>query len=277
MRRFSVFNEYTQLKEVIVCRPSNYSQVDPINEVEEHYLKNDPPTRNQLVAEHDQWTKILKELGVKVYYLDSVQGMPHQLFTRDVGFGIGENFFIANMAKAIRKKETDLLKQWLGENKISYQTIPNGLIEGGDVLVHHPYVFVGLSQRTNSAGIKSLTQLLGSYWKVVPIRLAPNVLHLDCVLAILNTNTIIWCPELIKSNHAFFKKTFPLRIEITREEYFHMGANVLSVDPSNILIEAKQLRLQKELKKHGIQIYPIDWLEIKKLGGLFRCASCPLS
>lgn len=277
MRTFSVHTEFRQLKEAIVCRPSNYFKSDPINVVEQHYLKKEPPTRRKLMKEHEVWAQTLKKLGVKLIFLKSTLGLPHQLFTRDVAFAIGEHFFLANMAKDIRKGETKILEEWLHKNKILFKRIPEGLIEGGDVLIHGTQVFVGLSQRTNRRGVRALAKLLGPSWEVIPIRLRKQVLHLDCVLAILNASTIIWCPDLILSHHKLLKNIFKKRIKISKEEAFHMAANVLTVNPGNILVGAMHKRLQKELKQVGIKVHLIEWKEIKKLGGLFRCATCPLS
>lgn len=277
MFTFAVHNEFTQLKKALVCRPTNYTQVKPINNVEEFYFKNDPPLREKLVAEHKVWTDLLETLGVELVYLKSKKGMPHQLFTRDVGFAVGEHFYLANMAKEVRKREANVLREWFETEAVPYRTIPEGFIEGGDVLVHFPYLYVGLSQRTDKKGIHALEKQVGSQWKVISIKLAPEVLHLDCVLAIINPGTMIWCPDLILSHKALLSGTFQHCIPVSREESFHMAVNVLTVNPDNILVGAGQMRLQMELKNVGVQVHPVDWSEIKKLGGLFRCATCPLA
>lgn len=277
MRTFSVYTEYRQLKEVLVCRPTHYFQSRPINNVEAHYFKNDPPVRENLLQEHRVWTDLLEQLGVQCVYLEEKEGLPHQLFTRDVGFAVGGDFFLAKMAKEIRKKEVEVLQEWLKKEEVPFKIFPSGTVEGGDVLVHAPYVFVGLSQRTNKTGIGHLAKFLGKNWKVVPILLEASVLHLDCVLAILNEETIVWCPDLIVGQHEWLKKTFRNRVAISAEESFHMAANLLTINPDHVLVEAKQFRLQTELQKMGIKIHPIPWSEIKKLGGLFRCASCPIA
>lgn len=276
-RVFSVHNEYTQLKEAIVSSPTNYQQKRPINVVEEYYFKNDPPVRENLVREHKVWTDTLERLGVSLIFLKSQPGLPHQLFTRDIGFAVGEHFYIANMAKKIRKNEVGVLQDWLEKEGIDFRIVPKGTIEGGDILVHYPYVFAGLSQRTNSVAIDGLSRQLGGDWRVIPIQLDPSVLHLDCVLSILSSETVIWCPELVLSHHDLLKGVFGTRIAVSREEAFHMAVNILTINPENVLVEAKQLRLQEELKRVGISLHPIDWSEIKKLGGLFRCATCPIS
>lgn len=277
MSSFSVLTEYRQLKKALVSPPTLYFQVAPINHVEEHYLLKDPPKREDLVRQHHTWTESMEKLGVELITLEPTEGLPHQCFTRDIGFAVGETLFVSNMAKPIRKRENEVFRHWLDERKMEYQTIPKETIEGGDVLVHSPYVFVGISQRTTLTASKTLQQILGKEWKVIPIRLEKTVLHLDCVLSILNAETMVWAPELIMDHHAMLQETFPQQVSVTREEAFHMAVNMLVINPHNVIIEARHVKLKKELTQLKITAHPIDWSEIKKLGGLFRCCTLPLS
>lgn len=277
MRTFSVYTEYRQLHQALVCRPTNYVQTPPINDVEEYYLKYDPPTREGLVREHDAFVAKLKELGVQPVYLKAEEGMPQQMFTRDIGFTIGEHFYVSNLAKDIRKNEVEALKKYLEREGTPYRTIPEGCIEGGDVMVHAPFVFVGLSQRTDYQAVRALQEMAGKDWRVVPIQLASNVLHLDCVMSIVSEKLMIWCPDLILSNEEFLEEIFPKQISISSNEAFHLAANILMINPENALVEQRHKRLCEQLAEHGINAHGLDWNEIKKLGGLFRCASCPIA
>lgn len=277
MSTFSVLTEYRPLKKALVCPPTLYYQMNPINHVEAHYLACDPPQREDLVRQHRVWTEKMGQLGVELVTLKPIRGLPHQLFTRDIGFAVGETLFVANMAKPIRQKETEVFRHWLVENKMDFQTIPKGTIEGGDVLIHSPYVFVGISQRTTLVAAKNLQKILGKEWKVVPLRLEKTILHLDCVMAIINSETMVWAPELILDRHEMLRETFPYRIEATRDQVFHMAVNMLVINPNNVIIEARHLKLKQELTEREICVHPIDWSEIKKLGGLFRCCTLPLA
>lgn len=277
MRKLSVYTEFAQLNDVIVCKPDHFSLGEALNEVERYYYLNDPPRRENLVREHEIWTSTLQHLGVHLTFLEGSDALPQQMFTRDIGFVVGEQMFVSNLEKEVRKGETKALRAFLDEQKISYQNIESGTIEGGDVLIHAPYLFVGIGERTTEAALPELKKKIGKDWKIIPIHLAEGVLHLDCVLSILNEDLIVWCPELITDQHKTLEKLFRHRIAVTKEESFHLAANVLTVNPEHVLVGAKQYRLHEELRNHDIKVHPIDWSEIKKLGGLFRCASCPLS
>jgi N-dimethylarginine dimethylaminohydrolase len=169
-----------------------------------------------------------------------------------------------------------VLSQWLTDAGIPFEELLHGTIEGGDVIVHHPFVFVGLSQRTDRAGLSALRDRLDAEWEVVPIPLAPSVLHLDCVFAILGPARMLWCPSLITDGHDRLREIFHERLEVTQEQVLHMAANVLLINPTTVCVEQRQHILKLDLEALGFTVHVVDWRETKKLGGLFRCASAPL-
>lgn len=277
MKTISIYNEFGRLSRGIIRRPIGSGVFSPINEVQSHYFKSDPPFLAQLLVEHRGWTNILQEFRVSLDYLEETKDGSHNpCFTRDIGFAIGERFFLSNIAENQRKGEITALRRWLDTMHQPHEIVSEGLIEGGDVLVDEPYVYIGIGQRTNVEGAMLLKRALGSSWKIVPIQLEKGILHLDCVMAIIGNNTIIWCPDLLVDGRQAIEERFDDRISVTREDAFHMATNVLMIDPSNIIIERRHVTLQNQLTARDITVHTLDWSEMKKFGGLFRCAICPL-
>lgn len=277
MKTISVYNEFGGLNGAIVRRPIGSGVLRPINEVQAHYFESDPPSLSQLLVEHQMWTYLLQGFQVSLDYLEETDDGSHNpCFTRDIGFAIGNRFFLANVVEDQRKGEITTLRRWLETMHQPYEIVSDGLIEGGDVLVDEPYVYIGIGQRSNIQGAMWLNSILGSSWEVIPIQLEKGILHLDCALAIINNNTIIWCPDLLVGGRQVFEKRFDDRISVTREDVFHMATNVLMINPSNVVVERRHTTLQSELTKRGIRVHSLDWSEMKKFGGLFRCALCPL-
>jgi len=87
---------------------------------------------------------------------------------------------------------------------------------------------------------------------------------------------MIWCPDLIVSGRQVIEERFLDRISVTRDDTFHMATNVLMIDPSNVIVEKRHTMLRDQLTRRGISVHSLDWSEMKKFGGLFRCAVCPL-
>lgn len=277
MGNFAIYNEYDPLRSVVLCEPAILDQYEPINDVHRHFFQTDPPDSSQIKEEYQRFIDILRKFHVECHFLDPSSENPYQVYTRDIGFTVGDRFFYGNMVRPVRQPEVTTIKQWMAGRGFSGEQIPHGYVEGGDRLINAPYVYAGLGQRTDTVGADALSALLGKDWSVIPIRLAGEILHLDCVFTIIAPDTILWCPEMIATQHPVIKKHFPDRIEVTKEEVIHMGTNVLLLDRKNILVEARHARIQDELSKRGFTPHPVAWSQLKKFGGLFRCASCPLT
>lgn len=276
MPPYSIFNEFDPLRSALVCPPDYFCLGAPINAVSEYFFQHDPPRLVAIQPQYQAWRQVVADQGVVPQELSPQPDLPFQMYTRDIGFVIGERLFVANMGRSIRHGETTIFRAWLEARELPYHVIPDGIIEGGDVLVHHPYVFVGVGERTTQAGIEALRALLGAPWQVIPIALVPGVLHLDCACTIIGPETILWCPELIRSGREALEAQFPRRIPLTSDEVFHMATNVLVLNPTTLCLESRQHRVRQALEAIGYAVLSVDWGELKKLGGLFRCATLPL-
>ena len=109
------------------------------------------------------------EQGIEVILLPYHKKYPEQVFTRDIGFTLGETIFVADMASDVRNGEENVLKQWLEDEEISYYNIIGHQIEGGDVIIDRDTIYIGLSDRTNAEAIEHLQNLLKKQFDIIPI------------------------------------------------------------------------------------------------------------
>ena len=119
---------------------------------------------------------------------------PEQVFTRDIGFTLGNQLFISEMANPIRQGEEKVLAHWMNEQDVSYKKLSSHPIEGGDVIVDGNRVFVGISDRTSMNAIQALQNELPDF-EIIPIPFNPKYLHLDCVFNILSSKDALIYPE----------------------------------------------------------------------------------
>ena len=69
-------------------------------------------------------------------------------------------------------------------------------LEGGDTLLNGREIYVGMSGcASDMAGIDWLQALLGERYRVIPVALKSDVLHLDCAMALIKPGLLVWCPE----------------------------------------------------------------------------------
>lgn len=285
------FNESDTLRQVIIGYPDNFHKnsliVEVINQIQARYYgSEDEPTVDKLRVEFTEFQRVM---GVHNVVVDNQEpcpadaGVPDQLTPRDVGFVIGEKFFLASMARRSRKRE------WEGISKILDRIPPESIvkvpgdivIEGGDIVVDKGNVFVGVSRRTTHQGVRFLRQVLvGTGFRVIPIHLksieeGEDCLHLDCVFVPVGRNHTLIYPAGIKKVPAEVRNSYQW-IEVTREEQNDLSTNVLALSPTQVISRDSAVRVNRELKRAGLEVIPLRFDEAPKTGGSFRCCTLPL-
>jgi N-dimethylarginine dimethylaminohydrolase len=108
----------------------------------------------------------------------------------------------------------------------------------------------------------------------MPIR--EDILHLDCIFNIISeSEALIHQEGLIKEDVDRLASKFEL-IDVTREEQFTMGVNVLSIGNKKIISLPVNKTVNAKLRKRGYEVIEVEFDEIIKSGGSFRCCTLPL-
>lgn len=268
------YNEYDNLKHVIVASPDYMQIKEVINQTQRHYLKENINI-GKAMEQHQQFVETLESEGTNVIKLDTKEELNEQVFTRDIGFTIGDQFFLSTMKKDIRKPEVNVLRSWLEERNLTYNQIEGYSIEGGDVLIDKNIVWLGSSSRTSKEAMEILQKKLPDF-QVKRIKFKDELLHLDCVFNIISEDTaLISSTGIDPGSVALLSEHYDL-IDVNEEEQFKMGTNVLSIGNKRVIALPENKRISNELAKRGYKILEVEFSEIIKSGGSFRCCSLPL-
>jgi len=266
--------EYDTLKKVVLAPPTFMSIKEPINAIQKQYFEENI---NPKIAEdqHEVFVEVLRKNGVEVILLPPIEKYPEQVFTRDIGFTLGSQVFVSEMAHDVRKGEKTNFLKWLNDKKITYNNLKGDKIEGGDVLIDGNSIYVGISNRTNKHAINDLQKLLPTY-EVIDIPFTDTFLHLDCVFNILSpTEALIYRGEIDEKKEKHLANRYEL-IEVSTEEQATMGTNVLSIGDKKVISLPINKSVNKALEKRGYTVIEVDISEIIKSGGAFRCCTLPI-
>ncbi|MEH7442162.1 dimethylarginine dimethylaminohydrolase family protein [Bacillus sp. JJ1122] len=269
-----VMNEYDVLKKVILCQPQYMTIREVINETQKHF-KDEGIHIERALEQHNDFVSTLRKYGVEVILLPYHKKYPEQVFTRDIGFTLGQTIFVAEMASDIRKGEEDVLKQWLEDEGISYYNLLGDQIEGGDVIIDRETIYIGLSNRTNQNAVNHLQGLLPQF-EVKAIHFKAEYLHLDCVFNVVSPDVaLVYRKALTEEDITLFSSRYEL-IDVTEEEQFTLGTNVLSVGNKHIFSLPVNKGVNDKLRSKGFEVIEVDITEIIKSGGSFRCCTLPI-
>ena len=221
-------------------------------------------------AQHRHYCSILKESGIDVIALPSLENFPDSVFMQDPALLGSRNSVIGRFGEARRRGEekalVDDLRKLAPLGRLNWVIEP-GTFEGGDVVVTEKDVFVGESKRTNASGIQQLTHVL----KDVSIRaVKTELMHLLCGCAYLNDKTMIIVPELVDTVSFPGFKFIPL----PKEEVY--AADALYLGERKVLIPSGYPTASAKLKEAGYRPVEVDMSEFWKGDGGVTCLNSPI-
>ena len=301
MININIENEYSKLKTVILgiaddlgVPPKESDAYDPRSLY--HIKNNSYPIEDDLLRELDNFYNKLLKHNVDVIRPSNINNC-NQIFARDLGFVISNLFFLSNIVPN-RHDELKGIDDTLNNLDVGVIKLPEFMhIEGGDVIVHNDKVFIGtyieddysslITARTNYSSIDYLKSMITSK-EIIPLELNKsntdiykNTLHLDCCFQTISNDKAIICPDGFKNkkdveyliNYFGQKNTFIA----TSEETFELTSNVLVISPDVIVTRLKSNRLNSWLENIGVLVEKVNYSNVSKMSGLFRCSTLPLN
>ena len=300
MIKIKIENEYSQIKTVILGiandignPPSIFDAYDPRSLY--HIKNNSYPNETDLVKNVDSFYNKLLKHNVNVIRPENISNC-NQIFARDLGFVISNIFFMSNIVPA-RHDEIQGIDNIINKFDVGVIKLPEFMhIEGGDVVLHNDKLFVGtysdsnysslITARTNIESIKYLEKMISNI-EIIPIEIKKsnnnifeNTLHLDCCFQTIGRDKAIICPDGFKNkeDYEFLIKFFGRKnvfIANSRES-FMLTSNVFVISPEVVVSHPMFKRLNKWLQEKGILVEKVDYSDVSKMSGLFRCSTLPL-
>ena len=237
-----------------------------------------PYNARRAQAQQFAFKSVLESHGARVI-LEAPIGNSGAHYTRDIGFAIDDTFFVSRMGTRVREPEVVAIEPWLARfSKVV--RLEAGHIEGGDVMLAPGFVLVGLGEATNEAGIASLKAALvrvGSTREVVPLAFnSPGVIHLDTKFNLVAPNLgVISRQSFEEKSLKWLENHFQL-IDATPEETRAIQINTFVISNGYVVMDARAERLANLLRGYGLKPVLLDYSEITRLPGSFRCTTLPL-
>mmetsp|Transcript_21654 Transcript_21654/g.69730 ORF Transcript_21654/g.69730 Transcript_21654/m.69730 type:complete len:272 (-) Transcript_21654:11-826(-) len=235
---------------------------------------SEPIDMDRLRAQHAKYVQVLKSLLPEgVIELPPDEACPDCVFVEDTAVVVGHVALLTRPGHPSRRPEVAAIREAL--QSIGYtvhSTEEPATLDGGDVLFTGEELFVGLSSRTNDAGVDALRAAFPSI-PVTPVRVVAG-LHLKSVLSMCGERQIaVASNDAGRSAFEAINKTSPGRYEAVR---------VPDVAPSNCLWVNGTLvhRSAGEypasaavLAGLGHPVVEVDASEVEKADGALTCCS----
>jgi dimethylargininase len=229
-----------------------------------------PIDHARAARQHDDYCRMLRRCGAEVHTLAVNRELPDSVFIEDTAIVLDEIAVIASMGTEARRPELPGIANELKKYRILERIEPPAHIEGGDVLRVGRQLLVGVSARTNTAGISALEAIVGRYgYTVMPISLN-DCLHLKTACTALPDGRLLINPAWIKLHSL---RDFHV-IPIPDDEPW--AANTLSMG-GRVCLAAAHAQTAAQLRERGYAVETVDVSEFAKAEGGITCMSILLN
>lgn len=230
------------------------------------WLPREPIDIDLAIAQHHEYERALSEMGARVLSLPEQPDLPDAVFVEDPLLVFDEIAVVTRPGAASRRAECDSLAEAIAPFRAVHRLAEPATLEGGDVMRVGRDVFVGLSSRTNTAGIYQLSRTLAPFgYKVHPVEVR-GCLHLKSACCSLGDGKILI--------HRHWLDTAPLRnfqlIDVAPDE--PSAANVLRI-ADTVLMPAAFPHTQEIVRRQGLAVRTLDISEMMKAEAAVTCSS----
>lgn len=220
--------------------------------------------------QHLAYCNYLRESGAKVITLPAEPEFPDAVFVEDPAVVLDEAVIMTRPGAASRRGESASLGRELVKHRpLVWMTSP-ATLDGGDVMRLGRTLFVGISTRTNTEGIRQLAAEGARFrYRVQPVAVQ-GCLHLKSGVSYLGGDAVLIHRPWIDA--AAFAGLELIDVPEGETE----GANVLTVGES-VLVASGFPRIAERIERLGRKVILVDNSEIRKAEGALTCCSLLLS
>lgn len=237
------------------------------------HIGREPMDFEAILAEHAAYVQTLKSLGLEVRVLPALESFPDSVFVEDPALVLDE-LWISTRPTFTREGEADALWGEAGGTlrQTRRQIQAPGALEGGDVLRIGRQLHVGLTTRTNPAGLAQLRAIVEPLGYEVFGWTVGESLHFKTACTALDDQTLLVNPRWL--NAAALRAHGFHVLEVDPSEPF--GANVLRIGADlviNSAFPATQSVIERHAATHGLRCHPVRLAEFGKAEAGLTCLS----
>ena len=225
------------------------------------HLQRVPIDPAKAAAQHAAYEHALADAGFEIVRLPELRDDPDAVFVEDTALILGEHAVITRPGVVSRADEVGSTADGLGGH-FQVHRIESGPVDGGDVLRIGRRLHVGVSTRTDGAGIAALAELVAPLgYEVVEAR-AGACLHLKTGATIAGDGVLLYDPATIDPSQ--FAGVEPLAVEEAA------AANCVSAG-ARVILPAGNPRTADTLRTRGFRVVEVDVSELQKAEAGVTC------
>jgi dimethylargininase len=232
------------------------------------HLERVPIDAATATKQHAAYERALTDAGFEIVRLPELAEDPDSVFVEDTALLLGEHAVITRPGAASRIGEADSTASGLA-GEFELHRIEAGFLDGGDVLRIGRTLYVGLSSRTDEAGIHSLSRLVSPLgYEVVQAELR-DCLHLKTGATFAGPDgegkpALLYHDGSVDPSQ--FEGVEPLAVDEPA------AANCVRAG-DRLIMPAGNPRTAARLRQRGFKVVEVDVTELQKAESGVTCMS----
>jgi dimethylargininase len=227
------------------------------------------PDPARAAEQHAAYCAALADCGAALVVLAADESAPDACFVEDTAVILGEDIVITRPGAAERRAEVEAIAGALASRGRLHPMTAPARLDGGDVMRVGMRLFVGLTGRSDAAGVEQLAAVavpLGFEVHAVPLAAG---LHLKSAATVVDAHTVVvYAADLDPAPFA----AAGLEVIVTQEP---AAGNVLALG-RRVLISAAAPRLGEQLAARGLEVGVLELSEFHRADGALTCLSLRL-
>ena len=226
----------------------------------------DPIDIADATAQHTYYEEALRSLGATVVRAPPEPTLPDAVFVEDTAPVLHEAAVLTRPGAPTRRPEVESIANVLSAYRPLVRIQEPGTLDGGDVLRLGRRLYVGLSSRTNRAGVTQLTGLLDSWgYEVIPVEVK-GCLHLKSAVTQVAEHVLLINARLVRPES--FAPMEMIAVAPAEPD----GANALQVG-TTVIYPAHYPETGERLERAGLHVVSVPSTELAKAEGGVTCCS----
>ncbi|MEO8503035.1 MAG: dimethylargininase [Acidobacteriota bacterium] len=247
---------------IAVTRPVSATLAD----CELTHLERVPIRVDRARAQHAAYEVLLAGLGCRIERLPAAPEHPDSVFVEDTAVVVDEVAVMTRPGASSRRGEVDSVARMLTRFRTLRALRVPATLDGGDVLRFGRRFYVGLSSRSNTAGVEQLRSALEPFdYSVEGVELQ-GCLHLKSAITEIAPGMALVNPAWI--DVAQFTDVEPIEVDAAEPS----AANGLRIGETLVYADAFPRTLERVLAR-GIEVALVDLSELAKAEGAVTCCS----
>ena len=264
-------SEGDKLRRVVVSTPG--PAYFTVTDLAAHNI-NERPDRTKTLEQFGTLRSTMEAFGCEVIDVPELAAHPNSVFPRDVALSTPLGFIELRMGLEARRGEEKWMAQTLealGEPCVGAIGAP-GTVEGGDVILADTVAFLGVSKRSNEAGVGQLSGMLSDMgYEVRTASLDDRYMHIGGPMSVIAPNRVLCCRGVFPGG--FFDGFDTVEVEPRGPS----TGNVICLQANEVLANAAEnAETIRALEERGVVVHGLDLSEFRKGAGGPTCLILPV-